>query len=300
MIRRLSTYSSDRIRNVAIIAHVDHGKACLSVSTIILGKTTLVDSLLKQCGAVAKDTTAIRVMDSNQLEFERGITILAKCTSLAYKNVQINLVDTPGHADFGGEVERALSLVDGVLLVVDATEGPMPQTRFVLQKALARNLKPIVVLNKVDRDCARPDEVDSEVLDLFMNLGASDEQLNYPILFASGKDGWALPTCPDLGSNFEKNMHSLLDLILSAVPHPAPVQESGSSFSFLVNNIEKNNFLGRCLLGKVNGTAVKLNDRVKAISPEGKVVEESKITKIFKRHGLDTVIGKLKAAVYAV
>lgn len=226
-------------------------------------------------------------MDSNALEKERGITILSKCTSIDYKGFKINIVDTPGHADFGGEVERALSLVDGVLLVVDATEGPMPQTRFVLGKALSKKFKPIVVFNKVDRDSSRCDEVDSELFDLFSSLGAEDEQLEYPIVYASAKEGWAVPENPGKSKPSNKEMTCLLDLITSYVPPPKV--ESSSPFSMLVNNIEKNNFLGKCLMGKVQGSPIKINDRIKAIDFNNQFVEEGRVTKIFKRHGLDTV-----------
>lgn len=255
---------------------------------ITLGKTTLVDCLLKQSGAFGEGANIVRAMDSNVLEKERGITILSKCTSIEYKGFKINIVDTPGHADFGGEVERALSLVDGVLLVVDATEGPMPQTRFVLGKALSKKFKPIVVFNKVDRDSSRCDEVDSELFDLFSNLGAEDEQLEYPIVYASAKEGWALTSNPGKSKPESKDMTCLLDLITSFVP--SPKVETSSPFSMLVNNIEKNNFLGKCLMGKIQGAAVKINDRIKALDVNNQIIEEGRVTKIFKRHGLDTVI----------
>lgn len=226
-------------------------------------------------------------MDSNVLEKERGITILSKCTSIEHNGYYINIVDTPGHADFGGEVERALSLVDGVLLVVDATEGPMPQTRFVLGKALAKNLKPIVVFNKVDRDSSRCDEVDSELLDLFSNLGATDSQIEYPILYASAKEGWATIQNPGRHKPEIPNMKCVLDLITSYVP--PPVIDQSSSFAMLVNNMEKNNFLGKCLMGKVSGASIKVNDRIKALNSESVMIEEGRVTKIFKRQGLDIV-----------
>lgn len=248
-----------------------------------------MDCLLKQGGALANADGLIRAMDSNVLEKERGITILSKCTSINYNGYTINVVDTPGHADFGGEVERALSLVDGVLLVVDATEGPMPQTRFVLGKALEKNLKPIVVFNKVDRESSRCDEVDSELLDLFANLGASDAQLEYPIVYASAKEGWATSTNPGRGRPEKADMVVLMDLITSLVP-PPKVEQSKSPFSMLVNNMEKNNFLGKCVMGKVTGSVIKVNDRIKALSPDNQLLEEGRITKIFKRQGLDTVI----------
>ncbi len=227
-------------------------------------------------------------MDSNVLEKERGITILSKCTSISYNGYNINVVDTPGHADFGGEVERALSIVDGVLLVVDATEGPMPQTRFVLGKALAKNLRPIVVFNKVDRESSRCDEVDSELLDLFSSLGASDAQLEYPVVYASAKEGWATNVNPGRGKPAHTDMAVLMELITSFVPFPA-VESNGSPFSMLVNNMERNNFLGKCLMGKVSGNVVRVNDRIKALTPSSDLLEEGRVTKIFKRQGLDTV-----------
>ena len=227
-------------------------------------------------------------MDSNVLEKERGITILSKCTSIEYNDYRINIVDTPGHADFGGEVERALSLVDGVLLVVDATEGPMPQTRFVLGKALSKKFKPIVVFNKVDRESSRCDEVDSELFDLFSNLGAEDDQLQYPLVYASAKEGWATAKNPGRAQPENKDMTCLLNLITSFIP--PPVIKNPSPFAMLVNNIEKNNFLGKCLMGKVEGGVVKINDRIKALDSNNNIIEEGRVTKIFKRRGLDTVL----------
>jgi GTP-binding protein len=248
----------------------------------------LVDCLLKQSGVFVEGANIVRAMDSNVLEKERGITILSKCTSIEYNNFRINIVDTPGHADFGGEVERALSLVDGVLLVVDATEGPMPQTRFVLGKALSKKFKPIVVFNKVDRESSRCDEVDSELFDLFSNLGAEDDQLEYPLVYASAKEGWATIKNPGRSKPENKDMTCLLDLITSYVP--PPVIGTPSPFAMLVNNIEKNNFLGKCLMGKVQGGVVKINDRIKALDTNNNIIEEGRVTKIFKRHGLDTVL----------
>lgn len=248
----------------------------------------MVDCLLKQSGAFGEGANIVRAMDSNVLEKERGITILSKCTSIEYKGYRINIVDTPGHADFGGEVERALSLVDGVLLVVDATEGPMPQTRFVLGKALSKKFKPIVVFNKVDRESSRCDEVDSELFDLFSNLGAEDDQLEYPLVYASAKEGWATIYNPGRSKPENKDMLCLLDLITSFVPSPAI--GDASPFAMLVNNIEKNNFLGKCLMGKVQGGVVKINDRLKALDANNNIIEEGRVTKIFKRHGLDTVL----------
>lgn len=238
-------------------------------------------------GACGEGVNIVRAMDSNVLEKERGITILSKCTSIEYKGFKINIVDTPGHADFGGEVERALSLVDGVLLVVDATEGPMPQTRFVLGKALSKSFKPIVVFNKVDRDSARCDEVDSELLDLFSNLGAQDNQLEYPIIYASAKEGWAVSENPGRTKPEIKDMSCVLDLITTFVP-PPNIGET-APFAMLVNNIEKNNFLGKCLLGKVQGGLIKINDRMKALDANNNLIEEGRVTKIFKRQGMETV-----------
>jgi GTP-binding protein len=244
--------------------------------------------LLRQSGVFGEGANIVRAMDSNVLEKERGITILSKCTSIEYNGYRINIVDTPGHADFGGEVERALSLVDGVLLVVDATEGPMPQTRFVLGKALSKKFKPIVVFNKVDRESARCDEVDSELFDLFSNLGAEDSQLEYPIVYASAKEGWALKENPDKTKSQPKDMKCLLDYIISSVPAPKVIESS--PFSMLVNNIEKNNFLGKCLMGKVQGGSIRVNDRIKALDSNNNLIEDGRVTKIFKRHGLDIVI----------
>lgn len=247
-----------------------------------------MDCLLKQSGVFGEGSNIIRFMDSNVLEKERGITIISKCTSIGYNDLRINIVDTPGHADFGGEVERALSLVDGVILLVDATEGPMPQTRFVLGKALSKKFKPIVVFNKVDRESSRCDEVDSELFDLFSNLGAEEDQLQYPIVYASAKEGWAVTQNPGRSKPETKDMTCLFNLISSFVPPPK--FENTSPFTMLVNNIEKNNFLGKCLMGKVQGGAVKINDRIKALDMNNSVIEEGRVTKIFKRHGLDTVI----------
>ncbi|ORX91615.1 small GTP-binding protein [Basidiobolus meristosporus CBS 931.73] len=259
------------IRNIGIIAHVDHGK------------TTLVDSLLRQSGTL-QNLSDVRVMDSNALEKERGITILSKVTSIMYKNHRINIVDTPGHADFGGEVERILSMVDGVALVVDATEGPMTQTKFVLSKALEAGLKPLVVINKVDRPTARTAEVDSELLDLFMTLGANDDQLEYPIVYASGKDGWAVENVGDE----PQNMNPLFDLILDRVP--SPNVDRSSPFSMLVTQIESNPYLGKCFLGKITSGTIKVNDRLHALDPEGNVTDEARVTKLFTRTGLEQII----------
>lgn len=232
----------ENIRNIAIIAHVDHGK------------TTLVDAMLKQCGIFREnEQVEERVMDSNDLERERGITILAKNTSLTYKDTKINIIDTPGHADFGGEVERGLEMADGVLLLVDAFEGCMPQTRFVLSKALALNLKPIIVVNKVDRPNARPYEVVDEVLDLFIDLGATEEQIDTPVIYASGRDGWATAEYNPEQPN--KDLRELFELIVNEIP--CPECEDDGPFQMLVSNIDYDDYTGRIAVGKIQrGKAV--------------------------------------------
>jgi GTP-binding protein len=260
------------LRNVAIIAHVDHGK------------TTLVDNLLKQAGAFrANQHVAERALDRNDLERERGITILAKSTAVAWKGVKINIVDTPGHADFGGEVERILSMVDGAIVLCDAAEGPLPQTKFVLTKALARGLKPIVVINKVDRQDARPDEVHNEVFDLFAALGATDEQLDFHTLFASGRQGWA-----DLELNgARKDLSPLFDLILSHVP--APKVDLEKPFAMNASILESDNFLGRILTGRVEQGTARVNMPVRVLRQDGSVVETGRLTKLMTFSGLDRV-----------
>ena len=257
------------LRNIAIIAHVDHGK------------TTLVDGLLKQSGTF-RDNQKVETcaMDSNELERERGITILSKCTSVEWKGVRINIVDTPGHADFGGEVERILSMVDGVILLVDSSEGPMPQTKFVLGKALKVGLKPIVVINKADKPDARVDEVLNEVFDLFVSLNATDEQLDFPILYASGRNGWAVK---DL-SEEKKDLSVLFDLILEKVS--APVCFPDQPFSMLATTLEADKFIGRMLTGKIHSGSVKAGDTVKVISQDNKEIERFRITKIMAFRGL--------------
>ncbi len=260
------------LRNIAIIAHVDHGK------------TTLVDQLLKQSGSfAAHENIAERVMDSNDLEKERGITILAKCTSIQYKDTKINIVDTPGHADFGGEVERVLSMVDGVVLLVDAAEGPMPQTKFVLSKALALGLKPIVVINKIDRNDARPNEVLDEIFDLFVNLDANSEQLDFPVLYAVGRDGWCIKEINDEG----KDLIPLFELILSHVP--APKVEVDAPFSMLATILDANPYVGRILTGKIYSGKAKINSTIKAINLDGKVTERGKLTKLFAFKGVKKI-----------
>ena len=237
------------LRNIAIIAHVDHGK------------TTLVDELLKQSGAFREnETTVERALDSNDLERERGITILAKATSVVWNNIRFNIVDTPGHADFGGEVERILSMVDGVVLLVDAAEGPMPQTKFVTSKALSLGLKPIVVLNKVDKQDAEPDRALDEVFDLFANLGANDEQLDFPILYASGRSGWADESL----EGPRKNLDSLFKLISTHVDQPSQIAKRDEPFRMLATTLGGDSFLGRVLTGRIESGTLKTGQNLKA------------------------------------
>ena len=260
------------LRNIAIIAHVDHGK------------TTMIDQLLRQSGTFRDNQTVDeRVMDSGDIEKERGITILAKCTAVNWQDTKINIIDTPGHADFGGEVERVLTMVDGVLLLVDAAEGPMPQTKFVLSKALKLGLKPIVVINKIDRPDARADEVLDECFDLFVNLDANDDQLDFPVAYASGRDGWAVR---DL-SEPQENLHCLFDLVLEHVAEPKT--EADQPFGMLATLLEGDSFLGRVLTGKVYSGSVKVGANVKAMNLEGKVVEQGRLTKLLSFHGIDRV-----------
>ncbi len=260
------------LRNVAIIAHVDHGK------------TTLVDQLFRQSGTF-RDNQRVeeRAMDSNDLEKERGITILAKCTSVEWEGTRINIVDTPGHADFGGEVERILSMVDGVILLVDAAEGAMPQTKFVTGKALALGLRPIVVVNKVDRSDARIQEVLDEVFDLFVTLDASDEQLDFPVLYASGRNGYASED-PDAR---EGTLKPLFDKIVGHVP--APQLDEEAPFSFLVTLLDRDNFLGRILTGRVQSGVVKLNQPIHALDADGNVIETGRASKLMSFRGLERV-----------
>ena len=261
------------LRNVAIIAHVDHGK------------TTLVDQLLKQAGSFRENQqVAERAMDSNDLERERGITILAKCTSVLWNDLRINIVDTPGHADFGGEVERILSMVDGVVLLCDAAEGPLPQTKFVLGKALKLGLRPIVVINKVDRPDGRPHEVHDEVFDLFASLDASNEQLDFPTLFASGRNGWATT---DLENGARETLTPLFELIRDHVP--APKVEEDLPFSMLATTLEANPYLGRILTGRILTGSVKVNMAVKSLSRDGKLVENARVSKVLAFRGLERV-----------
>lgn len=256
------------LRNIAIIAHVDHGK------------TTLVDCLLKQSGTFREnEATAERMMDSNDLEKERGITILAKTTSVVWGDTRINIVDTPGHADFGGEVERILSMVDGAIVLVDAAEGPMPQTKFVVSKALKIGLRPIVAINKIDKPERRPDEVINEVFDLFDALGADDDQLDFPILYGSAKNGW-------MSTQYEEtrtDMSELFDLVVRHVPEP--VVEPGP-FRMLATTISSDNFLGRILTGRVQSGSIKANQTVKVLSRDGQVVEQGRVSRVLAFRGL--------------
>jgi GTP-binding protein len=260
------------LRNIAIIAHVDHGK------------TTLVDAMLRQSGTFRENQqVAERAMDSNDLERERGITILAKCTSILHGDLRINIVDTPGHADFGGEVERILSMVDGAVLLVDAAEGPLPQTKFVVSKALAIGLKPMVIINKIDRPDARAHQVHDEVFDLFAALDATEEQLDFPTLFASGRQGWAIEKMGDE----EKDLEPLFKLIARHVP--PPTVDPDSPFTMLASILEANPYLGRILTGRIRTGTVRANMPVKALDTEGKLVEQGRVTKILAFRGLERV-----------
>jgi GTP-binding protein len=258
------------LRNVAIIAHVDHGK------------TTLVDRLLQQSGAFRENQRVVeRAMDSNDLERERGITILAKAASVVWKDTRINIVDTPGHADFGGEVERILNMVDGALVLVDAAEGPLPQTKFVVSKALKMGLKPIVVINKVDRADARPTQVLNEVFDLFAALDATDQQLDFPILYGSAKQGWMATS---LDGSHDDGMRPLFDLVLHHVK--PPVVEDGP-FRLLGTILEANPYLGRIVTGRITSGSVKANQPVKVLDHDGELIESGRITKLLAFRGLE-------------
>ncbi|NVO23748.1 translational GTPase TypA [Donghicola sp. C2-DW-16] len=259
------------LRNIAIIAHVDHGK------------TTLVDALLKQSGAFRENqAVSERAMDSNDLERERGITILAKATSVEWKGTRINIVDTPGHADFGGEVERILSMVDGVVLLVDAAEGPMPQTKFVTSKALALGLRPIVVLNKVDKPDAEPDRALDECFDLFANLGASEEQLDFPSMYASGRAGW----CDAELNGPRQDLSALFDLIVDHVHAPKQQERADEPFQMLATTLGSDNFLGRILTGRVEAGTLKTGDSLKALTRKGELIENFRVAKILAFRGL--------------
>ncbi len=266
------------LRNLAIIAHVDHGK------------TTLIDQLLRQSGAFRDNqSVAERAMDSNDLERERGITILAKCTSLDWRtaageDVRLNIVDTPGHADFGGEVERILSMVDGVVLLVDAAEGPMPQTKFVTSKALALGLRPIVVVNKIDRHDARPEEVHEEVFDLFATLDANEDQLDFPLLYASGRDGWATDTL----DGERKDLSVLFERIVAHVPPPKAAEKAREDepFVMLATTLQSDKYLGRLLTGRIESGIATANQQIHVLDRDGNVIERSRLTKILAFRGL--------------
>ena len=261
------------LRNIAIIAHVDHGK------------TTLIDSILKQSG-MFRDNQKVseRLMDSGDLEKERGITILAKPTSVVWKDTVINIIDTPGHADFGGEVERVLGMADGVILLIDAAEGPMPQTKFVLGKALAQGLRPIVIINKADRPDSRAEEVVDEVFDLFVAMNASEEQLDFSYLFASGRDGWCAKSLTDP----RDSLAPLMELIIELVPEPNVDEDA--PFAMLATLLDKDPYMGRCLTGRVVRGRAKVNDAVKAIDLDGKTIETGRLTKLLKFEGPNRVV----------
>ncbi|MBF0093118.1 MAG: translational GTPase TypA, partial [Alphaproteobacteria bacterium] len=260
------------IRNIAIIAHVDHGK------------TTLVDALLQQSGTFRENQKVQeRAMDSNDLERERGITILAKCTSVDWEGIRINIVDTPGHADFGGEVERILGMVDGVVVLVDAAEGPLPQTKFVVGKALALGLRPIVLINKVDRGDARPYEVHDEVFDLFAALDADERQLDFPTLYASGRDGWAAPEL----EGPRTSLQPLFELIARHVPPPE--RDLDKPFAMLATTLEADPYLGRVLTGRIQQGIIKVNMPIKALSGDGSVLEAGRASKLLAFRGLNRV-----------
>jgi GTP-binding protein len=264
--------TNTHIRNLAIIAHVDHGK------------TTLVDTLLHQSGTFrTNQQVSERVMDSNELERERGITILAKCTSVEWNGYRLNIVDTPGHADFGGEVERILGMVDGVLILVDASEGPMPQTKFVLTKALQQGLRPVVVINKADRPDARADEVLDEIFDLFVALQATEEQLDFPILYASSREGWAARELTDP----RENMTILFETIVKHI-HPPQADASGP-LKMLVTTLEYDPYLGRVLTGRIHQGTAKLNMAVHSLSPEGQVREQGRLSKLLAFRGIERI-----------
>ncbi len=260
------------LRNIAIIAHVDHGK------------TTLVDELLKQSGTYREgQQVSERAMDSNDIERERGITILAKCTSVEHNGIRINIVDTPGHADFGGEVERILSMVDGVCLLVDAAEGPMPQTKFVLAKALALGLRPIVVLNKVDKPDAEPERALNEVFDLFANLGATDEQLDFPHIYASGRNGWADESL----DGPRKNLDALFDMIVRHVHAPAQITRVDEPFQMLATTLSADPFIGRILTGRIEAGRLTVGTQLKAMTRTGEKIENFRVTKVLAFRGLN-------------
>lgn len=264
--------TTDSIRNLAIIAHVDHGK------------TTLIDSMFRQSGIFRENQSfAERVMDSNDLEKERGITILAKCTALEWEGTTFNIIDTPGHADFGGEVERVLSMVDGALLLVDSAEGPLPQTKFVLNKALQLGFIPIVVINKVDRSDAQIDVVHEAILELFMTLDASEEQFNFPIFYASGRDGWS-------NTSLDGSRESLVPLFKGMKEHiPAPKVDSSSPFAMRATMLDLDPYLGRVLTGRVDSGIAEINMPVRALNLDGSVVEQARVTKLLSFRGIERI-----------
>ena len=258
------------LRNIAIIAHVDHGK------------TTLIDSMMKQSGVFREnENISERLMDSGDLEKERGITILAKPTSVNWKGIKINIIDTPGHADFGGEVERVLNMADGVILLVDSAEGPMPQTKFVLGKALSQNLSPVVILNKADRTDSRCDAVINEVFDLFIDLGASEKQLEFPILYSSGKEGWSIKSLKEKKKNLEPLFNTIIDYF-----NP-PRVELEKPFAMLATLISSDFYLGRCLVGKIAQGKVRVNQIVKTLNLKGETIERGRLTKLFIYQGIN-------------
>ena len=258
-----------QLRNIAIIAHVDHGK------------TTLVDELMKQSGAFRENQRVVeRAMDSNDLERERGITILAKCASVVWKDTRINIVDTPGHADFGGEVERILNMVDGAIVLVDASEGPLPQTKFVVSKALKRGIRPIVAINKIDRADERHLDVLNEIFDLFANLDATEEQLDFPVLYGSGRDGW-MATAPE---GPQENLTPLFDLVVAHVPPP---KVEAGPLRLLATTLEADPYLGRILTGRITSGAIMPNQQLKALRHDGKLIETFRVQKVLAFRGLE-------------
>ncbi|MDD3867782.1 MAG: GTP-binding protein, partial [Eubacteriales bacterium] len=269
---------NEELRNIAIIAHVDHGK------------TTVVDALLRQSGIFRENEQVVeQVMDSNDLERERGITILAKNTAIEYNGIRINIVDTPGHADFGGEVERILKMVDGVMLVVDAYDGPMPQTRFVLRKALDMGLLPIVLINKVDRPDARPAEVEDMVLELFIELGADDDQLDFPVLYASARDGYASANLKDLTAftgktDLDFNFKPVYEAIISVIP--SPKGDPDQPLQLLVSNIDYDNYIGRIAIGRVERGTVRQGQTVSVCGFDDQSVTTARVVKLFRFEGL--------------
>ena len=258
------------LRNIAIIAHVDHGK------------TTLIDSMMKQSGVFREnENISERLMDSGDLEKERGITILAKPTSVNWKGIKINIIDTPGHSDFGGEVERVLSMADGVILLVDAAEGPMPQTKFVLGKALSQNLSPVVILNKADRTDSRCEEVINEVFDLFIDLGASEKQLEFPILYSSGKEGWSIKSLKEKKNNLEPLFNTIIEYF------DPPRVDPEKPFAMLATLISSDFYLGRCLVGKIAQGKVRVNQIVKTLNLKGETIERGRLTKLYIYQGIN-------------